>query len=102
MLYYPMAETPRPPRDRSWIKRAPRIDGRHEATLVDSQGRLYPVTVLDISSAGFKLQSEETFRIGEYVGLRVERYGEYSAQVRWALGNEAGGVFLDPIVLPTE
>jgi hypothetical protein len=97
-----MAEEPRPPRDRSWIKRSPRVDGHHEALVVDSQGRSYPVTILDLSSGGFKLQSDETFRIGEYIGLKVERYGEFSAQIRWALGNEAGGVFLDPIVLPSD
>lgn len=96
-----MDDAPRPLfRDRSWIKRAPRVDGQHEALLVDSKGRLYPVKILDISSSGFKLWADETFQIGEYVGLRVSKYGEFSAQIRWALGNEAGGEFLDPIELP--
>lgn len=95
-----MDDDARPPRDRSWIKRAPRIDGEHEALVVDSEGRLYPVKILDISSGGFKLQADETFRIGEYIGIRVSKYGEFSAQIRWALGTEAGGVFLQPIVLP--
>lgn len=97
-----MSESARPPRDRSWIKRAPRVGSEHEALVVDSAGRLYPVKILDISSTGFKLESDETFRIGEYVGLRVSKYGEFSAQIRWALGREAGGEFLDPIVLPAD
>lgn len=97
MLYWPMADAPRPRRDRSWIKRAPRIDGHHEAIVVDGQGRQYSVTVLDISNGGFRLQSQETFRIGEYIAIRVPRYGDFSAQIRWALGSEAGGVFLNPM-----
>ena len=87
-------------RDPSWIKRSPRVDGSHDGLLVDGEGRRYPVKILDISSGGFKLEADETFRIGEYVSLNVSKYGEFSAQIRWALGDKAGGVFLDPIVLP--
>ena len=87
--------------DRSQIKRAPRIDTRHEAMVVDTQGRQFDATVLDLSSGGFRLQSDETFKIGEYVAIRVKGYGDFSAQIRWALGGEAGGVFLDPIALPS-
>ena len=89
-----------PARDGSWIKRATRIEGSHHGVLVDSAGRRYAVTVVDISSRGFKLHTDETFRIGECVGLQVSRYGEFSGQIRWALGKNAGGVFLNPIVLP--
>ena len=96
-----MDHPPPTSRDRDWIKRAPRIDAEHEGLVVDSNGRVYPVKVLDISSQGFKLQADETFRIGEYIGLHVSKYGEFSAQIRWALGNEAGGVFLSPVVLPS-
>ena len=97
-----MDDKPRPFRDRSQIKRAPRIDTRHEAIVVDTQGRKYAATVLDLSSGGFRVKSEETFKIGEYVAIRVTGYGDFSAQIRWALGGEAGGVFLDPIALPPE
>jgi len=72
----------------------------NSAGVVDSEGRHYRVKILDISSGGFKLEGEETFRIGKYIGLRVSKYGEFGAQIRWTLGNEAGGVVLDPIVLP--
>lgn len=96
-----MNEAPRLYRDRSQIKRAPRIEAQHQALVVDTEGRHYPATVLDISSGGFRLHADETFKIGEYIALRVTGYGDFSAQIRWALGNEAGGVFLDPIQLPT-
>ena len=75
-------------------KRAPRIDVQRPAVIVDSEGRESGVLILDVSSGGFRLQVEEVLRIGEFVTLRVERGQEFPAQVRWALGNEAGGVFL--------
>jgi hypothetical protein len=47
------------------------------------------------------LQTGETMPIGEHVFLRVPRYGDFPAQIRWALGTDAGGVFLEAIDLPT-
>lgn len=75
-------------------KRAPRIDVQRPAVLVDSDGRETGVLILDVSSGGFRLQVEDDLKIGEFVTLRVERGQEFPAQIRWALGNEAGGVFL--------
>lgn len=95
-----MDDAPRHIRDPSWIKRAPRTDGQYQGLVVDSEGRLSPVTILDISSGGFKLEADKTFRIAEYIGLRISTYGEFSAQIRWAVAKEAGGIFLNPIVLP--
>jgi hypothetical protein len=37
----------------------------------------------------------EGLRIGELVTVRVEGDVSLLAQIRWALGNEAGGVFLE-------
>ena len=79
------------------IKRAPRVDVRRQVMLVNSDGVESPATILDISSGGFRLEISETPRIGEHVSLRVERGEQFPAQIRWALGNEAGGVFLAPI-----
>jgi hypothetical protein len=46
------------------------------------------------------LSTEDTMPIGEHVFLRVARYGDFPAQIRWALGTEAGGVFLEPVEIP--
>ncbi|MDQ3077543.1 MAG: PilZ domain-containing protein [Pseudomonadota bacterium] len=89
-------------REHGHIKRAPRVEGRHDALLVSSDGRQSSVVVLDLSGGGFRIQSDEMLKIGEYVALRVDRYGDFPAQIRWALAGEAGGVFLEPIVLPDE
>ncbi len=77
-----------------FIKRSPRVDLRRPAVLIDAQGAEIAVTVTDVSSGGFRLEVSETPRIGEHVTLRVERGAEYPAQIRWALGKEAGGIFL--------
>ena len=86
--------------DDGQIKRASRLKIYHDAMLVDSSGHQYAVTVLDISATGFRAQSEETLKIGEYVALRVPKYGDFQAQIRWSVGNEAGGMFLNPVILP--
>jgi hypothetical protein len=78
-------------------KRAPRIDVRRTAVLVNSDGAEAGVVILDVSSGGFRLKVEELPRIGELVMLRVDKADEFPAQIRWALGDEAGGVFLTPV-----
>jgi hypothetical protein len=78
-------------------KRAPRVDLRRPATLVNSDGADIPVVILDVSSGGFRLEVSEHLRIGERVTLQVERGETIPAQIRWALGSEAGGVFLTTV-----
>lgn len=80
-----------------YIKRAPRIDLQRPAILIDSDGNEQIVTILDVSSGGFKAQCLETLRIGEVVTLRVDGSGDIQAQIRWALGDQAGGVFLSEV-----
>ena len=65
--------------------------------MINSDGMESDVLILDVSSGGFRLGVQELPRIGEYVTLRVQRCEDFPAQIRWALGNEAGGVFLTPI-----
>ena len=82
------------------VKRAPRVDTRFAATLIDSDGGKHHVTVTDISREGCRLETNELLKIGETVQLEVPKYGMYPAQIRWALGDEAGAVFLEPVFLP--
>jgi len=74
--------------------RAPRVDVRRTAVMIDSTGGTHEIVILDISSGGFRIEVSEAPRIGEFVTLRVEHGDEFPAQIRWALGNEAGGIFL--------
>lgn len=80
-----------------FIKRAPRIDHERNAVLIDATGNARAVTILDVSSGGFKLRADDLPGIGEHVRLRVDGSGEIEAQIRWAVGDQAGGVFLTPV-----
>lgn len=87
-------------REPGFVKRAPRVDTNFKASLTDSDGHKVPVVVLDISREGCRLETDGSLKIGEKIELEVPKYGTFPAQVRWALGNEAGAVFLEPIFLP--
>ena len=87
-------------REPGQIKRSPRVDTRFDATLIDSDGSKHAVTVTDISREGCRLETNDLLKIGEHVHLEVPKYGKFPAQIRWALGNEAGAVFLEPVFLP--
>jgi predicted porin len=81
------------------ISRRQRIAVSHDAKLVTAQGAEHAVTITDVSAGGFRLRSQISMPIGEHVFLRVDRYGDFPAQIRWALEGDAGGVFLEPVVL---
>ena len=81
------------------ISRRQRIEVSHDAKLVTSQGAEHDVTITDVSAGGFRLRTAVTMPIGEHVFLRVDRYGDFPAQIRWALGLDAGGVFLESVDL---
>ena len=80
-----------------FIKRAPRIDLSKTAVLIDGEGTETEVVVTDISSGGFRLEVSAMPRIGEHVTLRTDGGQNFPAQIRWALNNEAGGVFLTQV-----
>ena len=84
-------------REPGHIKRAPRVDTRIDTFLTDSDGNRISVVVIDISQNGCRLETSAMLRIGEKVQIEVPKYGTFPAQVRWALGNEAGAVFLEPV-----
>ena len=87
-------------REPGYIKRAPRVDTRFNTTLTDSDGNTVDVIVIDISREGCRLEtSDGLLKIGESVRIEVPKHGSFPAQIRWALGNEAGAVFLEPVFL---
>jgi len=81
------------------IKRAPRVDTRFKTSLTDSDGNTVSVVVIDISREGCRMETDGTLMIGENVQIKVPKYGTFPAQIRWALGNEAGAVFLEPVFI---
>ena len=87
-------------REAGHISRAPRVSVFHDAILVLSDGTELAVTITDVSSGGFRLTADATIPIADHVFLRVPRYGDFPAQIRWALWPEAGGTFIEPVELP--
>jgi hypothetical protein len=73
-----------------------RIPLRQEAQVIDDSDRIVDVVLTDISKDGFHLATPTPFEAGEYVRIRVPRYGDFPAEVRWSHDGEAGGVFLGP------
>lgn len=86
-------------REPGQIKRGPRVSTDLKAVLMRPSGEEIAVLITDISKDGFKLSTDTQLMIGERVDLRVPKTGDVPAQIRWALGNEAGGVFLAPLPL---
>ena len=87
-------------REQGFIKRAPRVDTHIRGTVSDSEGEEIAVVVTDISREGCRMETDGTLIIGEEIEIRIDRYGRHRAQIRWALGSEAGAVFLDPVLIP--
>lgn len=81
------------------IKRGPRVLTDLQAVLLRTNGEEVRAIITDISRDGFKLSADAQLRIGERLDLRVPKTGDVPAQIRWAFGNEAGGVFLAPLPL---
>lgn len=88
------------PSEPDHAKRAPRIDIRRGAVLVDADGTERAVQFLNLSSGGCRLKVEHPLRVGDFVTLKVEHNQEFPAQIRCIAGNEAGAIFLAPVDYP--
>ena len=74
--------------------RSKRIDVEMHAVLTTSDGYSFDVAVRDLSADGFRIELDEEVLVGEPVSLRVGSKGTFAAEIKWALGREAGGRFL--------
>lgn len=77
-----------------------RITVSFDATLIEPDGCRVPVVVLDVSSSGFRITSNSELVVGEEVHLHLPRSEPVRAEICWARGQEAGGIFLDAPSLP--
>ena len=80
-------------------RRARRMPVRDTAQLRAQDWYSVEVRVCDVSTGGFMAECPQPVRIGSYVSLDVPGIGQVHAQVRWQLGPNMGGMFLDPISL---
>ena len=65
--------------------------------VTESDGCTVDVTILDMSTDGFRLRSIE--ELGSTVSLQMRETRPVRCEIRWACGHEAGGIFLDPITV---
>jgi hypothetical protein len=81
-------------------RRTTRVDVSDVRTSLSPQD-LYnvEVRVRNVSTAGFMAECAAAMRIGSYLSLDIPGIGPVQAQVRWQIGQQMGGMFLDPISL---
>ncbi|WP_420496906.1 PilZ domain-containing protein [Sphingomonas sediminicola] len=76
-------------------KRETRVCVREKADVANLQGNRFAGEVINVSAKGLCLRSAERLSPGEIVRLRVQGYGDFDAQVRWAHTPTAGLIFLE-------
>lgn len=77
-------------------RRTPRVELHKLVSIVDEAGTRWEGRILDLSNDGFRLTCVEPLIAGDHI-LIVDDHGvESRAEIKWAMGREAGGVFLDP------
>ena len=77
--------------------RSARIAVRYDAVLTEADGCQVEVVVTDVSSSGFRLESDAELVVGEEVLLQVPKHEPARARIQWTRGREAGGTFLEPV-----
>lgn len=70
-----------------------------DAVAIESDGRMHAVIVVDVTQLGFRLQKASRLKEGSEILLDSARIPALRARIEWVSGDEAGGVFLDPIAL---
>ena len=76
-------------------RRSPRVEVSYDGELTASDGHRIPVVVRDLSAEGFRIEIKEELLVGEQVQLLVGKGPVLAGKILWALGSEAGGVFLN-------
>ena len=77
-----------------WIGRNDRNDIEVEAVVLRNDGDAVRVKLTNVSDQGCRMESDQTFRIGELVSIALPAMGQVQAQVRWALPGSAGAQFI--------
>jgi hypothetical protein len=70
-----------------------------EAVVVEPDGCSTDVILIDMTQHGFRLRSENELEVGAEVLLQMPQVPAVRGMIHWMSGHEAGGVFLDPIMV---
>jgi len=83
---------------REFKARPTRIDASFDVLVRCGAGD-FAAIITNLSGRGFRLGSATGIQPGWEVSLEVPRMAPVKGMIRWATGDEAGGVFLDSIAL---
>lgn len=78
--------------------RDPRVDAEFPVRVRCQAGDI-DAQIVNLSSDGFRLRSENPLEVGWVVTLEAAKQFPVKALICWACGQEAGGVFADPVSL---
>jgi hypothetical protein len=70
-----------------------------EAVVVEQDGCSTDVILVDMTQHGFRLRSQDELEVGAQILLQMPQVPAVRGMIHWMSGHEAGGVFLDPIVV---
>jgi hypothetical protein len=80
------------------LPRDPRVDVGLDIRVHCQAGEI-DAQVVNLSSDGFRLRSQDPLQVGWVVTLEAAKQFPVKALICWACGHEAGGVFADPVAL---
>jgi hypothetical protein len=80
------------------LSRDPRVDAEF-AVRVHCQAGEIEAQILNLSSDGFRLHSENPLQAGWVVTLEAAKHFPVKALICWACGPDAGGVFAEAVAL---
>lgn len=81
-----------------WPSRDPRVDVEFDVRVLSEAGET-GAQLLNLSSDGFRLHSADPLQVGWEVTLEAAKQFPVKALICWACGNDAGGVFAEPVAL---
>jgi len=80
------------------LSRNPRVD-TDIAVRVHCQAGEIEAELINLSSDGFRLHSENPLQVGWEVTLQAAKDFPVKALICWACGNDSGGVFAEAVAL---
>jgi hypothetical protein len=83
---------------REWQPRGVRVEASSDVTVHCAAGDL-PARIVNLSSEGFRLHSDNALEPGWEVTLEAAGHDPVKALICWASGGEAGGVFSESVTL---
>ncbi|QDP18489.1 PilZ domain-containing protein [Sphingomonas xanthus] len=78
-------------------RRMPRVELHKAAKIIDQHGVEWDAEILDLSNGGFRISCREPLLPGDRVTIVGDHGEPHVGQIKWALGQEAGGIFTEPV-----